>query len=72
MEYLDAMDDALAGALLPRLLYQVSGDKISVRIRLISDEKTVVEETVSGRAADTNALAAMLAQKIAAMAVAVR
>jgi WD40 repeat protein len=68
-EYLDTTDDDLPGALSPRLRYQVSGDKITVRIRLISDEKTVAEGTVNGSTADTQSLARMLADRIVAMAV---
>ena len=69
VEYLDSTDDDLPGALSPRLRYRVSGDFVTVRIRLIANEKTQAEETVSGSASDTNALASMLAKKIAAMAI---
>src|ERR1035441_6705567 len=47
--YLDATDDDLPGALQPKLRYQVSGDKVSVRIRLTSGKDTVADETVSAR-----------------------
>ena len=70
--YLDATDDDLPGALQPKLRYEVSADKISVRIRLTSGKDTVADETVSASAGDTQALAKMLAEKIVAMTVAKR
>ena len=68
--YLDATDDDLPGALQSKLQYQVSGDKVSVRIRLTSGKDTVAEETLSGRASDAPGLARMLTEKIVAMVVA--
>jgi hypothetical protein len=38
VEYLDATDDDLPGAFSPRLRYRVSGDTVTVRIRLIANE----------------------------------
>ena len=37
--YLDAADDDLPGALLPNVRYEISGDSISIRIRMILNEK---------------------------------
>ena len=70
--YLDAADDDLPGALLPNVRYEISGDSISIRIRMILNEKSVAEQTVSGSASNTNALAAMLAARIVDMAVAIQ
>jgi len=68
--YLDATDDDLPGALQPKLRYEVSASKVSVRIRLTSGKDTVADETVSASAGDTQALAKLLAEKIVTMAVA--
>ena len=70
--YLDAADDDLPGAPSPNLRYEILGDRISVRIRLILNEKSVAEQTASGSASSTNALAAMLAARIVDMAVAIQ
>ena len=72
VEYLDATEDDLPGAFSPRLRYQISGDKVAVLIRLVSDEKPVAEEMVTGSSADLQSLAEMLANKIVAMAMAIK
>jgi WD40 repeat protein len=70
--YLDSTDDDLPGALRPSVRYQVSAEKVSVRIRLIADEKSVTEETMSLSGKDPMDLAVELARKIVAMAAADR
>jgi hypothetical protein len=60
VESLDATDDDLPGAFSPRLRYRGSQDTVTVRIRWIANEKTQAEETLSGSAAGTSALASML------------
>jgi hypothetical protein len=66
--YLDAAKD-LPGAFNPKLIYAVDGENVTVRIRLTSGKDTVAEQTVSASLTDKQALAAMLAQKVVAMAV---
>ncbi len=70
--YIDASDDDLPGALAPKLLYTVAGGKVSVRIRLVEERKTVAEQTISGSAADPQGLARTLATAIVTMAVGVK
>ena len=70
--YLDAVDEDLPGALRPNVRYEISGDSVVARVRLISDDKSVEERTVRGSAADTKALAAMLAENVVEMAVSIR
>jgi WD40 repeat protein len=67
--YLDATDDDLPGALSPKLLYTVTGNTVSVRVRLVEDKKTVAEQTITGTAADPQALAKQLTAAIVALAV---
>ena len=50
--YLDAVDEDLPGALRPNVRYEISGDSVVARVRLISDDKSVAERTVRGSAAD--------------------
>jgi translation elongation factor EF-1alpha len=70
--YMDAADDNLPGVLAPKLLYAVSGDTVSVRVRLVEDRKTVAVKTVTGSTADPQALAKMLTATIVALAVSLR
>ncbi len=42
--YMDSTTDEIPGALAPKLLYSVSGNDVSVRIRLAQDGKTVAEQ----------------------------
>jgi hypothetical protein len=70
--YLDAADDDLPGALAPRLLYTVSGDNVSVRIRLVADHKTVAERTVTANSLDPQSLARQLVAQIVALSLGVR
>jgi hypothetical protein len=68
--YLDDTDDDLSGALAPKLRYVQSGDRVSVRVKLVSKERTIPEQTVIGSANDKHALAKKLAGTIVAMATA--
>jgi WD40 repeat protein len=70
--YLDSTDDDLPGALRPSVRYQISAEKVSVRIRLIADERSVTEETMNFSGKDPVYLAVALARKIVAMAAADR
>ena len=68
VNYIDATDDDMAGAIAPKLRYSVEGNAVTVRIRLVADKKEVVTpETVSYAKTDPE-LAKKLAEKIVAMA----
>ena len=67
--YLDATDDDLPDALAPKILYTVTGNDVSVRIRLVENRKTAAEQVIAAHADDPN-LAKLLADKIVEMAVA--
>ena len=72
VNYLDATDDDLPGALSPRLQYKVTGNAVSVHIVLAEGDDTVAEDTVTAGTGDTPALAKTLALKIVSMAVAAK
>jgi WD40 repeat protein/uncharacterized caspase-like protein len=68
--YLDDTNDGLPDALAPKLRYVQNGDRVGVRVKLVSQEKTIPEQTVTGSASDKQALAKKLAETIVAMAIA--
>ena len=70
--YMDATDDELPGALAPKLQYTVSGDKVKVRIRLVSNRKTVAEQMLTAATADVPALAKTVAAAIVELAVGIK
>jgi WD40 repeat protein len=65
--YLDSADDDLPGALRPSVRYQISDQSVSVRIRLIVDEKSVAEATEIFTMKDAHTLADAVATKIVAL-----
>jgi hypothetical protein len=69
---MDATDDELPGALAPKLQYTVSGDKVKVRIRLVSNRKTVAEQMLTAATADVPALAKTVAAAIVELAVGIK
>jgi hypothetical protein len=66
--YFDAGVDDLPGALRPQLVYNVSGNSITVHVRLILDEKVISEQTLSASASDKAALTVQVCERILAMA----
>jgi hypothetical protein len=70
--YLDSTTDETPGAMAPKLLYSVSGNDVSVRIRLAQDGKTVAEQTLRGSRSDIPELAKTIAAALVRMAVAVK
>jgi hypothetical protein len=70
--YLDSTTDEIPGAMAPKLLYSVSGNDVSVRIRLVEDGKTVAEQTLRGTTGDIPGLAKSLGAAIVRMAVSIK
>jgi WD40 repeat protein len=70
VDYLDATDDDLPGALSPRLQYKVTGNSVSVHIILAEGDDTLADDTVTADTGNVPALAKMLAARIVAMALA--
>ena len=66
--YMDSTTDETPGALAPKLLYSVSGNDVSVRIRLAQDGKTVAEQKLRGSRSDIPGLAKTIAAAIVQMA----
>jgi hypothetical protein len=66
--YFDAVVDDLPGALRPQLLYTVADSSITVRVRMIREEKLVAEQAITASSSDKSALAAQICEKILAMA----
>jgi hypothetical protein len=70
--YLDSTTDETPGAMAPKLLYSVSGNDVSVRIRLAQDGKTIAEQTLRGSRSDIPELAKTIAAALVRMAMAVK
>ena len=67
--YLDATDDDLPGAIVPKLRYTISQDVLTVRIRLIMDDRITADDTLSANTGDISALAKTIAERIASLVV---
>ena len=70
--YIDSTIDETPGALAPKLLYSMSGNDVSVRIRLVEGGNTVAEQTLHGSRSDTAELAKAIAAAIVQMALGVK
>lgn len=70
--YLDAVDDDLPGAIIPKIRYRILGNTISVQIRLISDEKIVSEDTIETANGGAQRIAGVLKDKILSMVAAIQ
>jgi len=66
--YFDDMTDGPVDSLVPKIVYSVSGDTASLRLRIEQAGKTIREEKLNLSSGDKSALASTVAAKLVAMA----
>jgi len=66
--YLDDLTDGPIDSLIPKIVYSVQGETVSLRLRIDQPGKTLGEERLSLSSADKNALASAVAAKLIDMA----
>lgn len=68
--YLDEVDEGPTDALTPRIVYKVTDNRVSLRLRIVQNGKTLKEELLDAETQNRGALVDLVAAKIIAMSTA--